>query len=933
MRVGTAILGALLGWLCWSATPAKANYQSRPEPGQQNSWSRFLRITGGQWKALWDHRTNAPIRIYGEGIAAPGTTQSAAKAEQAARTLLSKHLGLLAPGSRTDDFVTVSNLLLDNGMRVVGMQQLHQGRSVVGGQFSVRIVRDRIIVIAAEAFPHVSVAPLDHMLSKTASADLALAQHKGANLLTIGPLVIVPSEVGQTLSYQLARRVELGDGGRSHELYIGAGNGVILRQRPLHEEGSTTIVAKAPVRSWHLGYQNFSLPPTTVTIAGQSQTSGADGSVQFSGDSATASFSLDGPHARVINEGGSNYVQTASLSTGVELVWRANDNEFEDAQLSAFVHVQEAKEFARSIDPNLAWLDEQMNLYVNEDGTCNAYSNHNDLHFYRAGGSCGNTARIPDVVYHEFGHSVYHAIRIEGIGQWTRSYTEGLADFYAVSMTGDPAWGDGFANQNGPWRHCDPLGTEKHWPEDTGNYYEDGIIYCGAMFDLRKSLIAKMGDEAGAIKSNRLFFDSARTLRDIPSSYVELLAADDDDGNLANGTPNGCLIQQAFALHGLADPDYEFEPSVLEPELEGEQVLFRLSIPAACAGQSAWTNLEMHYQVEGLPGRPDFATTGQLEFSVAGDIATARLPRPPWGAVIEYQVVGTNTDGVSKIWPQTEAAPHYQYFVGEVTPLYCSSFEDASATADWTHSASTGHDSWGTGPPSGAAGDPRDAFTGSVAMGTAVGPGDSLGAYAHESSIELMSPEIAVGDYEYVRVQYRRWLSVEDGLYDQASLRVNGEQVWNNSIGDGDQHHFDREWRLHDIDISGVDTVSNTVQVSFALNSDRAKAFGGWNIDKFCIVAYNTPVCGDGEVAGFEECDDGNADEEDDCASTCISTIVDDDEQPAKESGGCGCSSRGSTGGQLGGTLLALVCALLLGRRRRNKLSLRRDLQLRPEQH
>jgi hypothetical protein len=31
-----------------------------------------------------------------------------------------------------------------------------------------------------------------------------------------------------------------------------------------------------------------------------------------------------------------------------------------------------------------------------------------------------------------------------------------------------------------------------------------------------------------------------------------LLAVDDDDGNLGNGTPNGCLIWQAFNDHGIA---------------------------------------------------------------------------------------------------------------------------------------------------------------------------------------------------------------------------------------------------------------------------------------------------------------------------------------------------------------------------------------------
>jgi hypothetical protein len=34
--------------------------------------------------------------------------------------------------------------------------------------------------------------------------------------------------------------------------------------------------------------------------------------------------------------------------------------------------------------------------------------------------------------------------------------------------------------------------------------------------------------------------------------YTVYLAADDDDGNLANGTPNACRIWDAFTAHGIA---------------------------------------------------------------------------------------------------------------------------------------------------------------------------------------------------------------------------------------------------------------------------------------------------------------------------------------------------------------------------------------------
>jgi len=48
-------------------------------------WNRFLEAEGGSWRALWDADTRVPLRILGEGVAAPGATLSAEAAEEAAR--------------------------------------------------------------------------------------------------------------------------------------------------------------------------------------------------------------------------------------------------------------------------------------------------------------------------------------------------------------------------------------------------------------------------------------------------------------------------------------------------------------------------------------------------------------------------------------------------------------------------------------------------------------------------------------------------------------------------------------------------------------------------------------------------------------------------------------------------------------------------------
>ena len=55
----------------------------------------------------------------------------------------------------------------------------------------------------------------------------------------------------------------------------------------------------------------------------------------------------------------------------------------------------------------LARLDRPMEARVDDpSGGCNAYWNGTRLNFYAAGGGCVSTARIADVVFHEYGHAV-----------------------------------------------------------------------------------------------------------------------------------------------------------------------------------------------------------------------------------------------------------------------------------------------------------------------------------------------------------------------------------------------------------------------------------------------------------------------------------------------------------------------------------------------
>src|SRR5690606_10758607 len=128
---------------------------------------------------------------------------------------------------------------------------------------------------------------------------------------------------------------------------------------------------------------------------------------------------------------------------------------------------------------------------------------------------------------------------------------EGAADFLAAIITGDPGMGRGFFYTDKPLRHIDPDDREHRWPDDVREIHYTGLIYAGALWELREDLVAALGEERAAAVVNKIYVGTLRRSTSIPTSLIEALIEDDDDGDLANGTPHECFIRSAYGRHGL----------------------------------------------------------------------------------------------------------------------------------------------------------------------------------------------------------------------------------------------------------------------------------------------------------------------------------------------------------------------------------------------
>ena len=844
------------------------------------------------WLATRDADTGVVAQLWGSHVDVPGASAHPEIAERAARTFLGAHLDLLAPGATLGDFVVVANRV-DGDLRTVAFAQTWRGLRVVGGQLHVVIAHDRLFVASSQALPNVHAQlPAAHPVTTARAEAWVAAQTKHAVVTrTIGERVVLPIVRGPgDIAYHVADRLELAAtaGPERWDVYVAADGEPLLRASKLaFATGTLTydVGVRRPTGARH------DVPAATVelTADGTATTTASDGTFGWSGASpATVAPTTIGTLVRVVDDTGPAATAQLIAQPGAPVRWSVATDELADAQLSTYIYGTIAKAHARIIEPGLAtWLDQPLGFHVNVDGTCNASSTGNDVFFYKgAPGECENTGRLADVVAHELGHSVHFNSIIPGAGMFNIPMSEGLSDFFAATLTEDPGVGRGFTFDDAPVRDLDPAGREAHWPEDqSADPHVTGLIVGGALWDLRTALIAQYGHDAGVALIYKLYVGILQRSPSTVDAYLAALTADDDDGDLGNGTPHFCAIQAAFGKHGLAEPTFT-TTTFGTPTTDGLTIAVPVTVPTGTAcpvPRVASITATYHH------GAEPPATIALAE----GPRWTATLPAQPAGTVLQFSVTATLDDGSSYTFPDNPADPEYQLFVGPATPLWCASMDTDPM---WTQADNLEWE-WGAAGRNLVSGDPPTAHTGTNVLGLDL---SHDGRYALNDATAITTPAIDASRYEHVHLQYWRWLTVEDGRFDQASVAVNGTPLWSNTEG---FEHLDREWRFVDLDVTDLATAP--LAITWALSSDGSRQLGGWTLDDVCVVGVGKiATCGDGELDPGEACDDGNLVDGDDCSATCV-----------VETSGGGCCST-TRDGAPSGIVLGFATLLVLRRRR-----------------
>lgn len=835
------------------------------------------------WRIVFDPATRLPWRAFGPGLAIASRGAGEAEIREAAsRFAVDLHAELRLPG----DPPAVRFAAFAGGLWYVSFDQRQDGVRVDDAGLALRIDAAGRLVMWGGRFLPVSGLRKDGVVRAEDARLLAVAALRAEGFLGVSSRLAFgdTTEVihaplgGDGTRPGAAWKVRLSVDQPLAEwiLYIDASTGAVRESwndvRFLHHETPRHLRPRGrreggpslpPARSegpavftaavTGLVHENVDpdqppvfmpFPDSTFTIVDGASppvnaTSDASGNFSFTGgpaSSATVASGLDGVWITTNNStaGGPQAAFSATVAAGApSLAAVFDDTNSLLAERDAFFFGTRARNNILLHNPTETLFNGALPANVNLAQTCNAFYNGSSINFFAAGGGCINTAYSDTVVEHEYGHHVSNVIYNAHGRSVPGHLGEGYSDLQAASCEDTNLIGYGFF---GPGTLIRDLNNTCQWPASCGTgVHARGCVIGGSVWHTRVEFAAAFG-AAGKVQLDQYLYAH---LHGAPlnetEAFLELLLLDDDDANVLNGTPNFLKFLQGFTtLHGVPCPIptaivSHFPLGATANQLHDYQI--RATAVQGLGGVIAAGSVV--YTVNG-------GATVVLPMTSAGSEWSAAIPVVAGPAVVEYYLVFVDAGGAATFDPATAPAVRYAFRNFRPEVFFSDGFESASG---WV-TAGVGQNDWHRQAPGNPnhAYDPATAYAGVACFGNDLSPPGSNGNYRANVDNSLTSPVVDCSTKTGVFLDYRRWLTVEDALYDQARIEISVGggpfvQVWQNAAtAGGIDHHLDTTWVRHQVRLPQADGQAS-VRIRFRLTSDGGAEFGGWTVDELKLDA------------------------------------------------------------------------------------------------
>lgn len=613
----------------------------------RDAWRAF-RAAHGDWNAVWNANTGTPHRAYGPSFALRGFGDNEAGVDAAVRAFVASNAGLFGAVE-----LETASILKIRGLWYARYRQTMGGLPVLHADWEFRMSdRGRLMAFGADAHHPRAAVPPALVVAPAAriAATAGLSFDPTRDRVEGGRLALLPVAIEDGIDYRTVYEwdvITANPIGRWNTLVDARDGSIVSRVSRVRYAISGTVTGSVHLTLPTDPMTTSPMAHLTVNVGAiAAPTNGSGFYTASPGVASAVSAQLLGLYCNVNRQDGpadASFGQVAADPSTLNIAWTTANSH--DAERDGFYHVNLAHDHAKSIDPGFTGNDYVMPCAVNINNTCNAIWDGTGVNFYRAGNGCPNTATMPDVVYHEYGHGVndnlYAAI---GAGFMSNgALHEGMADVNAALIQDSPEGGKGFF---GPGTVLRRLDQGNRWPDDrSGDPHITGLIVAGSFWDLRLGVglpiathlahFAKYGapdDPDDGVAMGEYFF--------------ETLVADDDDANLGNGTPHAAQIVSAFNLHGIGT---NFFMNITHTALGDQTGAGNYPVTAAITYAGPVGSLDassptLHYQIDTGP----ILTVAMNP--AGGNNFTASIPHQD-GAVVRYFLTAEDSFGQETFSP------------------------------------------------------------------------------------------------------------------------------------------------------------------------------------------------------------------------------------------------------------------------------------------
>ncbi len=826
---------------------------------------------GTRWEVFsWNPQTGTPHWVHGNSVKmAAAVTTERQLVDLAEQVILDNRATLLADLDNLRLTATPHAM----GKWVAHFQQTYNGLDVYDARVRIAFSDDgKLMLMGSDYYtgidlnttPSIPEASAIQLAKIAVGFNPATDRMDGASELMILPYPLSETMVEHHLVWKL--RVGTEDPLGIWVTWMDAHTGEILwRTNDIHfAYGGDT---EADTYEW--GYCDGAalqktMPYLRIDVSGLGSTvsdENGDWTIAGSGGNVTVSCDMEGTYCDVYDN--LQYPEaffSGTAADGVPFTVDWDDTNSHQDERDVMQGVTEVRDFIRQFDAGFSYINQQIDARVSLNSTCNAYWN-GSINFYREGGGCANTGEMHQVVHHEFGHGIQDDI----LGsQGSQGLGEGNGDIIGNLITQDSVIGRGFYLNNcaSGIRNAD---NNMQYPDDlTGQVHNDGQIIAGFNWDAMVLLQDAYGgndwQSPGTVMSGERWHFGRVLLHpgNQPDQVYATFFADDDNGDLGDGTPNHAIFCEAAQNHSYVCPEILVGVFVYHDDVpySGDQANgYEVSATAVSLGGGVIVpaTVSLSYRVNGGGYSTVAMGTGSGPDEYVGTI-----PGQAWGSVVEYYLYAENDDGASGYSPASApTALHYfqvdQTFVDEMesdTAWRTGGLgEDTASTGRWeradpqeaANSANeicqpeddhtpAGTDCWVTGANSGG-----------------VGSDDVDGG-----KTVLYSPRFDLENATDVTINYWRWYSNDRGTNDDI------EDIWLVEISNDDgvtwtdaenTNVSSNAWVEVDLAYSDYFAVPGTCVMRFTANDDNNGSLVEALVDDFTLAAIFDLTATDDEFA------------------------------------------------------------------------------------